>query len=201
MKSRKNFYKVSVIALFIFAFSFSIVAAFFNPIVAIIELSVTVLFLLAVIISWGVLKKETFSLFSSLEKKLSPSTREALESNSMPVCLVNDDDEIAWYNTAFALDVLGGENMLGKRFSESFIRSKEAENHLSYKSKKFTAFENNLNDTKEKFKILYLIDDTELKIDSQNFKNKKPSVIQIVVDNFEELLNSIDGSQKKLYCK
>ena len=196
MKSRKNFFKTAVIGLFVLAFAFSALSALFSPLLSIIELSVMLAFLIAVLIFWGVLKKQALSLFSALSKKLSPESREALEQIPMPICVLDKDGEIVWCNSIFSLDVLGGENYLGKSFFEHFLPSQKRDNSLIFGNKKFSYFKNELAATKENYTILYLIDDTELKDDSQRYHDKKPSVIQIAIDNYDELLSSMDGSQK-----
>ena len=196
MKNRKNFFKTAVIGLFLLALAFSAVSAYFSPLVAIIELSVTLVFIIILLVFWSVLKKEAFSLFAELENKLSPESQEALEDIPMPICLLGGDGEIVWYNSIFSLEVLGGENHLGKKFYEQFLCTEKDKNSLIFRDKKFTAFESELKGAKQDFKLLYLIDDTALKSDSEKFHAKKPSVVQIAIDNYDELLSSIGGSQK-----
>ena len=196
MKNRKNFFKTAVIGLFLLAIAFSAVSAFFNLQIAVIELFVTLIFLITLLIFWSVLKKEAFFLFAELENKLSPESQEALEDIPMPICLLSGDGEIVWYNSIFSLEVLYGENHLGKKFYEQFLCSEKDKNSLIFRDKKFTAFESELKGAKQGFKLLYLVDDTSLKSDSEKFHAKKPSVIQIAIDNYDELLSGIDGSQK-----
>ncbi len=196
MKNRKNFFKTAVIGLFVLGFAFSALSAIYNPLVSIIEASVVLAFLIALLIFWGVLKKQALSLFDALESKLSPESREALNEIPMPICVLDTREEIVWYNNLFSLDVLGGENYLGKKFFEFFLCSDKRENSLIFGNKKFSYFKSELEASKESYTLLYLVDDTELKDDSQKYHDKKPSVIQIAIDNYDELLNSIDGSQK-----
>ncbi|MBQ8868450.1 MAG: DHH family phosphoesterase [Oscillospiraceae bacterium] len=196
MKNRKNFFKTAVIGLFLLALAFSAVSAFFNLQITVIELLVTLIFLITLLIFWSVLKKEAFSLFAELENKLSPESKESLENIPMPICLLGGDGEIVWYNSIFSLEVLGGENHLGKKFYEQFLCAEKDKNSLIFRDKKFTAFESELKGAKQGFKLLYLVDDTALKSDSEKFHAKKPSVIQIAIDNYDELLSGVDGSQK-----
>ncbi len=196
MKNRKNFFKTAVIGLFLLGLAFSAVSAFFSPLIAIIELSVTIVFLVTLLIFWGVLKKQALRLFAELESKLSPESQAALNEIPLPICLLSSDDEIVWYNSIFSLEVLGGENHLGKKFYEQFLCAGKDKNSLIFRDKKFTCFKGDLKSSKDRYQILYLIDDTELKADSEKYHAKKPSVIQIAIDNYDELLSSIDGSQR-----
>ncbi|MBQ7798881.1 MAG: DHH family phosphoesterase [Oscillospiraceae bacterium] len=196
MKNRKNFFKTAVIGLFLLAIAFSAVSAFFSLQLAAVELAVTLVFLITLLIFWSVLKKQALSLFNELENKLSPESREALDEIPMPICLLSQDDEIVWYNSLFSLNVLGGENHLGKKFYEQFLPSEKGENYLIFRDRKFSYFKNELKSSNEGYQLLYLIDDTELKTDSEKYHAKKPSVVQIAIDNYDELLSSIDGSQR-----
>ena len=196
MKNRKNFFKTAVIGLFLLAIAFSAMSAFFSLQLAAVELAVTLVFLITLLIFWSVLKKQALSLFNELENKLSPESREALDEIPMPICLLSQDDEIVWYNSLFSLNVLGGENHLGKKFYEQFLPSDKGENYLIFRDRKFSYFKNELKSSNEVYQLLYLIDDTELKTDSEKYHAKKPSVVQIAIDNYDELLSSIDGSQR-----
>ena len=196
MKNRKNFFKTAIIGLFLLGFAISGLSALFSPLLSIIELSLTLAFLIAVLIFWGVLKKQALSLFNDLSQKLSPESREALEDIPMPICVLGKNEEIEFYNNVFSLDVLGGENYLGKKFFEHFLPSDKRENSIIFGNRKFSYFKSELSSNKESYTILYLVDDTELKDDSQRYHDKKPSVIQIAIDNYDELLSSMDGSEK-----
>ncbi|MBQ1263070.1 MAG: hypothetical protein IIX89_02125, partial [Oscillospiraceae bacterium] len=136
MKNRKNFFKTAIIGLFLLGFAISGLSALFSPLLSIIELSLTLAFLIAVLIFWGVLKKQALSLFNDLSQKLSPESREALADIPMPICVLGKNEEIEFYNNVFSLDVLGGENYLGKRFFEHFLPSDKRENSVIFGSKK-----------------------------------------------------------------
>ncbi len=196
MKNRKNFFKTAVIGLFVLGFAISGLSAIYSPLLSIIELSVMLAFLIAVLIFWGVLKKQALSMFAELESKLSFESREALDEIPMPICVLGEGEEIVWYNSIFSLDVLGGENHLGKKFYEQFFCSDKSENSLMFRDRKYSYFKSEIKSSNERYQLLYLIDDTELKADSEKYHAKKPSVVQIAIDNYDELLSSIDGSQR-----
>ena len=196
MKNRKNFFKTAVVGLFVLGFAVSGLSALYNPLLSIIELSVMLAFLITVLIFWGVLKKHALSLFAELENKLSVEDQEALGALPMPICVLDENEEIAWYNGIFSIEVLGGENHLGRKFYEQFLLSDQRENSLIFRDKKYSFFKSELKNSNEKYQILYLVDDTELKVDSEKYHAKKPAVVQIAIDNYDELLSSIDGSQR-----
>ena len=196
MKKRKSFFSATLISLFAVCFIFSAVTAFYNVTASIIELSVVlVLFILYLIFS-GAIKRDAFKFFARLSKKLSPEEKSALESLPMPICVVDGKGEIVWYNSLFSVEVLSGENLMGADFEQIFKYTDKQNGDLVYKNKKYTVLREEISVSKKKDTLLYFIDNTTLKNDAEKYRLNKPSVIQIVVDNYEELLSSISGSEK-----
>lgn len=196
MKNRKNFFNIAVIGLFLFAFSFSVVTAFYSVTASLIELTVTIILFITVTVFSKKLQRDAYVFFADLEKKISPAERDALQALPLPVCVLNYESELVWCNSLFSIDVLSGENAIGELFSQRFRYTDETETDLVYKDKKYTVFSNELKGSKENSRILYFIDNTALKNEAAEFRIKKPSVIQIVIDNYEELMTNINGSEK-----
>ncbi|MBE6788965.1 MAG: hypothetical protein E7539_04790 [Ruminococcaceae bacterium] len=169
---------------------------FYSVTIALVELAITLAMFIVLVVFSGVLRRDAHTFFAGLSKKISPTEKEAIESFPLPVCILSCDSRIVWYNSLFLFDVLGGENLMGEDFSHKFKYADDNKRDLIYKNRKYTVYSEDFSIGKEKQAILYLVDNTTLKNDAEKFHLKKPSVIQIVVDNYEELLSSINGSER-----
>lgn len=196
MKKGRNLFNIALIGLFIIAFSFSVVTAFFNTTVSFIELAVTTVCFAVFTIYTKLVKREAYALFSNISNKLSPEDRKSLSSVPLPVCVLNSEKEFVWYNDKFSIEVLGGENVLGSFFTDKFQHTDISAGHLIYGDRKYTSFSSEFESDKQKYTVIYFIDDTSLKNEADQFHRKKPSVVQILIDNYDELMDSANGSQK-----
>lgn len=196
MKKGRNLFNISLIGLFIIAFVFSVVTAFYNTTASFIELAVTTVSFAVFIIYSKLIKREAFSFLSDMSLRLSPENRDALSQVPMPVCIVNEEDEFVWYNDKFSIEVLGGENVLGSFFSEKFQFSDRASGEFYCGEHKYTTFSYKTESQKQSFTVYYFVDDTALKNEAAEFARKKPSVVHILIDNYDELMDSANGSQK-----
>lgn len=196
MKKGKNLFNIAVIGLFIIAFAFSVVTAFFSTTASFVELAITVVCFAFFTIYSKLVKREAFSMFSSLSKNLSLEDKESLSRTPLPLCLLNSEGEFVFYNERFSLEVLGGENVLGSFFADRFHYTDKAAGLIVCGEKKYTVFSSEFESEKQAFTLLYFIDDTELKTQAEEYSRKKPSVVHVLIDNYDELMDSASGSQK-----
>lgn len=196
MKKGKNLFNIAVIGLFIIAFAFSVVTAFFSTTASFVELAITVVCFAFFTIYSKLVKREAFSMFSSLSKNLSLEDKESLSHTPLPLCLLNSEGEFVFYNERFSLEVLGGENVLGSFFADRFHYTDKAAGLIVCGEKKYTVFSSEFESEKQAFTLLYFIDDTELKTQAEEYSRKKPSVVHVLIDNYDELMDSASGSQK-----
>lgn len=195
MNKGRNLFNGAIIGLFVLAFCFSVVTAFYNVTASFIELAITVVGFAVFVVFLQLAKKDAFSFFAELQNKLSPESFDALSSLSFPACAVNNAGEMVWYNTAFSISVLDGENALGSNFSETFGTEV---NNICRGGKKYSALTLKITSGREDFDIYYFIDDTELKNNCELFFKKRPSVVSIIIDNYDDLTGSLSGSEKNL---
>lgn len=195
MKKGRNLFNLSVISLFIIAFSFSVITAFYSVTASFIELAVTCVLFGGFIIYSGLLKRDSFALLNDAAKKLSPEDKKVLEEFPLAVCITNSNGEIIWYNTHFSIEVAGGNNILGNFYKDIFKCEKQSSEAV-YKDKNFAVFTAEFKNSKEDFTLHYFIDNTSLKNDASQFHLRRPSVVQILIDNYEELIDNANGSEK-----
>ncbi len=196
MKKGRNLFNIALIGLFIIAFSFSVVTAFFNTTASFIELAVTTVCFAVFIFYSKLIKREAYEFFSNLSKNLAAESRETLGKLPLAVCVINQQNEFVWYNDKFSIEVLGGDNVYGSFFTDRFQYIDRAAGELSYGDRNYTTFSTELESEKQKFTVLYFIDNTTLKNEAEQFHRRKASVVQILIDNYDELMDSANGSQK-----
>ena len=196
MKKGKNLFNIAVIGLFIIAFAFSVVTAFFSTTASFIELAVTTACFGVFTIYSKLVKREAFSFFSSLSKNLSLESKDSLSRVPLPICVLNSAGEFVFYNDRFSFEVLGGENLLGSFFADRFVYTDKAEGSVVCADKKYTVFSLDFESEKQTYSLLYFIDDTALKTQAEEYSKKKPSAVHILIDNYDELMDSASGSQK-----
>ncbi len=196
MKKSRNLFNISLIVLFIISFAFSVITAFYSTILSFIELAITAVCFVAFTVYSKLVKRDAFSALSDIEKRISPESQTALESIPMPVCVINEQDEFIWYNQKFSFEILGGENVLGSFFSQHFHFTDRAAGELVSGDRKFTAYTYVSTLDKQSFTVYYFIDNTFLKDKAAEFEKKKPCVLHILIDNYDELIDSASGSQK-----
>ncbi len=196
MKKGKNLFNIAIIGLFIIAFSFSVITAFYDVTASFIELGITTVCFGIFIVFQKLVKREAFDFFNKVRGKLAPNDFEALESFPIPVCVVNGSNEFIWYSQSFAIDVLLGEKVLGSFFTSVFAGFDYKENTVTFSGKRYSVYSSPISNSGEDCTLYYFIDNTELKKQAEQFLLKRPAVIQILVDNFEELIANANGSEK-----
>lgn len=193
MKNGKNLFSGITIALFVIAFCFSVITAFYNVTASFIELAITVLIFLVFMVFFRFAKRDAYSFFARLEGHLSPKNFDGLSTLPFPVCVLDESGEIVWYNTPFSFEVLDGENALGQLFDECF---EVGENDIVRSGRRYSAICSELSSAKEKYKLYYFLEDTEIKNNADLFFKKRPTVLQILIDNYDDITSSLSGSEK-----
>jgi len=196
MKKGKNLFNLALIILFIISFAFSVITAFYDVKISFIELGITTVLFGLFIVFQKVLKREAFDFLTKIERKLSPHDFNLLESFPLPICVVNSGGEIVWHSKAFLIDVLLGQKAMGNYFKNVFPCFDLQSGSLTFGSKHYSVYTSPISDMDDAYSIYYFIDNTELKKEAEQFYLKRPVVIQILIDNFDELLSSANGSEK-----
>lgn len=120
----------------------------------------------------------------------------------IPVMTIFDDSEIIWYNELCAEKVFGGEDLRGEDIlcvmPELNITEKSPPEGIaiSYLDRQFTAFVSRMNKSGKHIAVVYLIEDTELKRAAEEYRQTRPSVAVIVVDNYEEMLQDLKEGER-----
>ena len=147
------------------------------------------------------IQQETYQFLQDLGEHLNLADREALHNFPIPVIVVSGSAEIIWYNDRFRNGLLDGEDAYGVSLSaitdlapEEFCASQGVQ--LRYKERDFKVFGFNSGDEENPLYMLYFTEDTEIKQMADEYKLSRPSVLIILIDNYEELMQNAKESEK-----
>lgn len=135
-------------------------------------------------------------------KSLTESQRESLYNFPAPAVIINKNNAIVWTNMRFDKAVPDGENSYGKDISqlfqvdiESTLNSEKGE--LVNVGEKFYNVKGMTTDSQgETLTLLYLNDVTKMVELEFEYNQSRPTVMMIVIDNYDELLQNAKESEK-----
>lgn len=151
------------------------------------------------------LNKDIGRYIYGLSKELQDEGSDILSRFAMPVLVTRDTGEIIWYNEPFRINVLRGHDAFGEHYG--FIISDEAEDRLTsgghadvtYDGGVYTVYESESDTDGRAAKILFFIDETELRLTAQKYGDTRPVVIYMTVDNMEEVAGSLKNSERAAF--
>ena len=145
------------------------------------------------------IRHEIYGMVKSVNQHLKPSEHTGV-SFPMPVIVVSESREIIWYNELFESGVVGGEEILGMSFDnvsdlplDRFCTAHGAE--INYGGKSYITY-GICDAVNDKVYMLYFSETTSLKEMADRYLMTRPVVMLILVDNYDELLQSAKESEK-----
>lgn len=132
----------------------------------------------------------------ALVNTIDPEHKGQLDRFPLPVLLLGADGEVLYANTLFSKDVMGDDSLvygtsvamlLPELPAESLPKEGAATVDLAYGGKKYTAFVTTVLKKSEIHYVVYLVDDTRLKLIEQKYLETRPVVLEMCVDNLKEV--------------
>lgn len=170
---------------------------FYNRTLFYVEISISVVSILAVVISVVQFKAYVRTVRKSAAEAFQGFNKESMEKISIPVVVVGEQDDIVWVNSTFHNKVSSGKDCTGESITQftSGIGASQLLNHkgvdVSCRGKRYTVF----GMASEEATILYFIEDTYYKETAQEYKESRPCVALVMFDNREELARDCTDSQ------
>lgn len=163
---------------------------------AVCAVSVTALVALLVVAARDYVKN-----VSRLAEKLTSSQKESLYNFPAPTVIINEDDEVVWTNMLFDKIVTDGDETYGVKISEIFEidleKSLSDEGCKICKNDRFYNVHGLVNKTEDgKLTLLYLNDVTKMTELEYEYEQSRQTVMMVVIDNYEELLQNAKESEK-----
>ncbi len=202
MKRRKNGGFSILITLFAVLFTGMIIALFFySKIVFTVSLVIFLLLCAAVLISYGIIRKSIGRNIIESALGMTDTTGEALKNFNCPVAIISSGDTLKWYNKAFSAatgnaDVLGANlvTLIGENNYSKLVHFKTVDTSVFGKS--FKMFMLNLGAVR----VVYFVDQTELKRISSEYYLSRPVVAMLEIDSLEQVLSNVRDSKKAQLC-
>ena len=146
---------------------------------------------------------ETYSRYlARITRRLSPTDQESLEFSPFPILSVTPTGSVLWYNRRFWEEVLRGEERLGSPAAEllpddtlSKLES-AGQADVTVREKRYTVLASKITVDKSPVYLLYYWNDTELKLIADEYKQSRPVVLSIYLDNLDELVQTVRDSER-----
>ena len=177
------------------------VSAFINTYIFVVEASVTLIVFAGIYIKLRKMQANVQDFLEYISTLIASPKGAVLLNFPVPVIVTDEKSEVIWYNSACKNETLGGRDIFGmdihklipKLDMNGDIRTKGI--RLNYAGKSYKAYMTETVDD-EKLNIFYLIDETELKKYAEEYFETRPSVAEILIDNYDELLQNVKESEK-----
>ena len=180
---------------------FLIPVYFHDPILFYVQAALTAV-LIGVTI-WHIchLRRGMRRYLGGVARSLAQNDREALENTPVAVALVSDTGEVLWYNTLFREEILGDEEVYGKAIDELFAELTAEALKTRYLpsvtrgTNTYAVYTAKTQGESAAF-VLYFTDITELTDIAEEYKNSRPVVLSLYIDNAEEILQDMRESER-----
>lgn len=138
---------------------------------------------------------------SRFAKKLTTSQRDSLYNFPAPAVIINDNNEIVWTNMLFDKSVIDGTEPYGQPISSIFEidlqKAVSESGNLVHVNDRFYRVHGLVNETNDgNLTLLYLNDVTKMVELEFEYNQSRQTVMMIVIDNYEELLQNAKESEK-----
>lgn len=133
-------------------------------------------------------------------------TKNAVFTMPFPIVVLNNKNELAWYNSRFKSMIGEKESLVDKKISHLIpeINNELIENNdtvkfiLDFSLKNYEVFKVRIKTNKEDMTMLYFLDDTEKMSTLKKYLDEKMVVLNIRNDNYEELTASISSDKRPI---
>lgn len=148
-------------------------------------------------------QQDMYAFLSYLSDNLTLTRRESLENIPFPIMVGDKDGKIVWYNRRCKDDVLQGEDLFGAPVSDVVAGADPAQpacvqgSGIRYKNRLYTVHVSAVaSEEGAPVSVYFLIDDTTLKKYMFEYKESRPSVGIVVIDNYQEIMQDAKESEK-----
>ena len=166
-------------------------------------LSVVLLFVSAVLflISFFLFSKRNIRFIATLNDELAAAEHETMYSLPVPTVILDDSGLILWYNLLFGRDILENDDVFGLRIGEvldldlpSLLETCSGSVHYCDKQYEISVTTCTRND--RNLHLLCFTDVTDYAALQDTFLNTRPTVMLLVIDNYEDVLQNAKESEK-----
>jgi len=174
--------------------------AFFNTTAFFIALPFVLAVNLYSLVKLWRIQQDLYRMITSMGRSMTDSSDASLINFPLPALIVNDIEEIVWYNDMFRGTVLReGKDVFGwnvKDVMQTDISSLLSSQGtiLRYDGRIYESFCLKTTNHGLPFYLIYLVDVTALEQVREEYVRTRPVVMLLLVDNYEETVSNEDGS-------
>ena len=157
----------------------------------------------AVIVGIGVCmllysRRNQLNYIAELNESSENAQLEALQELPLGFCVIDDQGIVVEYNQCFHEVVMGGSDMFGRKiFEEAQLKSLSAVQDLFWRHRQYRLFTMPHEDEDgRKLTTVLWEDRTELERLRETYRQSRPCVVLLVVDNYEDMIQSIRESER-----
>ncbi len=199
MKKLWKIYDLSLIFI-ILAVVLCGVAAVYSYVLAAAQLVLVIGFALAKYIYHIEVKEKLLYKIKTVTDELNFEQGKAFEVLSVPCVVVENDGEIIWHNDSFKktfkitdeFTFTNIKDLIRKDNIEKILKGEGF--RLRADNMFFSVYSNNFCVDDEEFYLLYLFDETELRLTEKEFIETRPCIMLTVLDNADEVYNNFKES-------
>lgn len=180
----------------------TLAALFFNLRLFYVCLGVTVACAALLIYLMRRIKKDINSLLTKMGQALTTVQRETMQTFPIPVFVCGEQGEIIWCNELAQSSVLEHEETYGRSIytiltgADITRRCPEGGYEVDYKGRHFTAYVTHASAENDPLYIVYFFENTELKRYAREYFETRPSIMLLLVDNYEELQQNMKDNER-----
>ncbi|MDD2954978.1 MAG: DHH family phosphoesterase [Oscillospiraceae bacterium] len=180
----------------------AVFSLFVNIYLFYIEAALCIAMIVYVLVKLQSFQQDIHAFLQYMGDSLAPGQRETLDAFPLPIVVAGERGEIAWYNSLARQNVLMDEDLYGGSASD-IVHGVNLENQageqalaVRYKDRLYTVYVAPSHTEGKTFYTYYFFDDTQLKKYMMEYKESRPSVAIMVIDNYEEIMQSAKESEK-----
>lgn len=142
----------------------------------------------------------------TITESMEDTTRLFISNNPLPLCLINKDGDILWFNKRFGeiyedaeMFTSAIEDLTGIQHTQFMNRAEdEPEKHvlITHNAKTYRVMSSSMNDKDHGSAMLYWMDVTNLETLKNLYKDEKNCFAFVIVDNYDELMDSAPEEKK-----
>lgn len=171
----------------------------YSHLAGIIQLVVLLVLIIAYFVFWFSKKRYYNSVVKAADKYF--ASHGGAESYPMPVAIVGRNGNIVWYNDLFRLTLMGNNLITSGKISEFIgdvpyqeVSKMSNGMDLTYEGRIYTVYSGEV-DEKTGASCFFFLDNTELKRDAGEYRQSKPCVLYMRLDNQEDVFRHYKSSE------
>lgn len=142
-------------------------------------------------------RRNQIRFVASLNERSEKAELAAVQQLPFGFCIMNETGVIVQYNQFFRTEIMEGADLFGKNlFDLVLLNPASAEQEIFWQERNYHVTALHVAEEEKKLTVLFWSDVTELETLRQEYENSRPCVMLVVVDNYEDLIQTAKESER-----